>query len=236
MTGCSVATSPNGQWSLMIRRWSLRPSACAAKPCAVNASATAWIAERSDRWPAASSSPVSPAAIARPYSAPTSSAICSASSCGKAGQRPSEQRQDEIVAAHREVGERAGGGGVALRRPPGAATGETAGRDLEVPAGGELVEVVAGDVGVDADLGGDHRRGDPVVAHVIADVQVDPAARRIAERIGDGRHGGGERRADWPRSDSTPRSLLIRPVARAQWRHVSHARADRRCAPSRRGP
>ena len=72
---------------------------------------------------------------------------------GKAGQRPSEQRQDEVVAAHREVGERAGGGGVALRRPPGAATGETAGRDLEIPAGGELVEVVTGDVGMDADLG-----------------------------------------------------------------------------------
>ena len=39
----------------------------AAKPCAVRASATACIAERSERCPAASASPVSPAAIARPY-------------------------------------------------------------------------------------------------------------------------------------------------------------------------
>ena len=68
ITGWSVATEPNGQCSLMIRS----PLACspaamwAAKPCAVRASATACIADRSDRCPAVTSSPVSPSAIARP--------------------------------------------------------------------------------------------------------------------------------------------------------------------------
>ncbi len=90
ITGCSVATSPNGQWLLMIRSWSLRLSACAANPWAVSASATACIADRSDRRPAVSASPVSPLAIARPYSWPTSSAICSASWWGSRSRaRPS---------------------------------------------------------------------------------------------------------------------------------------------------
>ena len=41
MTGCSIATSPNGQWLLMMRSSLLRLSVWAAKPCAVSASATA---------------------------------------------------------------------------------------------------------------------------------------------------------------------------------------------------
>ena len=78
--GWSVATVPNGQWSLMIRspisgRSPVPEAMWAAKPWAVRASATACIAERSERWPTASASPVRPAAIARPYVAPTSSAI-----------------------------------------------------------------------------------------------------------------------------------------------------------------
>jgi hypothetical protein len=49
ITGFSIATSPKGQWLLTMRNVSLRPSVCAAKPCAVSASATACIAERNER-------------------------------------------------------------------------------------------------------------------------------------------------------------------------------------------
>ena len=60
------------------------------------------------------------------------------------GKRAPEERQHEIVATYREVGERAGRRRVALRRASGATARETAGRDLEIAACGELVEMVAG--------------------------------------------------------------------------------------------
>ena len=68
-------------------------------------------------------------------------------------ERTTEQRQHEIVAANRELGDGVGDGAVVLGRPAGAAALGSLDRDLEVPAGGELVEVVAGDVGMQAELG-----------------------------------------------------------------------------------
>ena len=53
-------------------------------------------------------------------------------------------------------------GAVALRRPPGARALGSLDGDLEVAAGGELVEVVAGDVRVEPELVGDLRGGDAV--------------------------------------------------------------------------
>ncbi len=50
ITGCSMATSPKGQWLLTIRSWLPRFSVWAAKPWAVRASATACSAERKLRW------------------------------------------------------------------------------------------------------------------------------------------------------------------------------------------
>ena len=49
---------------------------------------------------------------------------------------------------------------VVLRRPAGAGALGALDGDLEVAAGGQLVEVVAGDVGVQTELLGDLRRGD----------------------------------------------------------------------------
>ena len=170
----------------------------AAKPWAVSASATACIAERSERCPAARASPVSPAAIARPYVGADLLGHRLGLVRGAAGRAPARAgpaRGRRCAPARRR--RRVGDGDVALRRAPGpAAAGATAAADdLDVAAGGELVEVVAGDVGVDADLGGHGRRRDAVVAAVVAGEQVDPPAGRIAEGVGDRRHGGGERRA-----------------------------------------
>ena len=66
-----------------------------------------------------------------------------------------EQRQHEIVAAHRHVDRHVGDRPVALRRSAGTCALGTLDSDLEVAAGGEPIEVVAGDVGVEAELLGD---------------------------------------------------------------------------------
>ena len=67
-------------------------------------------------------------------------------------QRLAQQRQHEIVAAHRHVDRHVGHRPVALRRSAGACTLGTLDSDLEVATGGEPVEVVTGDVGVQAEL------------------------------------------------------------------------------------
>ena len=107
-------------------------------------------------------------------------------------ERPAEQGEDEIVGPHRELGDRVGDGVVALRRATRSPAGDAPGADLEVAPGGELVEVVPRHVGMDADLARNSRRGDAVVGAVIAYEQVDPAAGGVAEGVGDGRHGGRE--------------------------------------------
>ena len=71
--------------------------------------------------------------------------------------------------------------------------------------------MVAGDVGVHADLDGDRRRGDPVGAAVVAGEQVDAAPRRVAEGVGDRRDRRGERRR------ASSRRRLPRRRAREPW-------------------
>ena len=63
-------------------------------------------------------------------------------------------------------------------------------RDVEVSAGRELVEVVAGDVRVERELPGDLAGGHAV--HLPAE-EVDVTAGRVAEGAGDGGDRGGER-------------------------------------------
>jgi hypothetical protein len=110
-------------------------------------------------------------------------------------QGTTEQGQDEVVGADRELGDCIGHRQVTLGRTAGATPGDLAGVHLEVTAGGEFVEVVAGHVRVDAHPVRDRRGGHPVVAAVVADEQVDAAPRRVAEGVGDRRHGRGERGA-----------------------------------------
>ena len=150
MTGCSMAASPNGQWLLTMRSSLPRCSVWAAKPWAVRASATACSAARNERCPSA---PATPAAMARPYSMPTSSAIASASAGEQARQCPPEHGEDEIVGLHRHRQRdlllvRP----VALRRATGTAGLAALDGHVEVAAGGQLVEVVAGHVGVEPEL------------------------------------------------------------------------------------
>ena len=134
---------------------------------------------------------MSPTAIATPYSWPTSSAIASACSGGSIASALPSSVSTRSSLRTGTSGSAVGDGAVVLRRAPGARTLGTLDRDLEVAAGGELVEVVAGDVGVQAELLGHLRRGDAVAD--LAGEQVDAAPGRIAERVGDRRHGGRER-------------------------------------------
>ena len=201
ITGWSVATVPNGQWSLMIRRPTPAPADSAdamwaAKPWAVRASATACIAERSERCPAARASPVRPGGHRPAVRGADLLGHRLRLGAGQAVERPAEQGEHEVVAAHRDAGvEGVGGDGdVALRGPTGAplAAAGAAADDLDVAAGGELVEVVAGDVRVHADLGGDRRRGDALRSGVVAGEEVDAPAGGVAEGVGDRGDGGGE--------------------------------------------
>ena len=181
------------------RRSAARESMWAAKPWAVRASATACIADRSDRCPVGQRVAGEPGGHRPAVRGADLLGHRLGVVVGQAVERPAEQRQHEVVAAHRDAGveRRRGDGDVALRRAARPARTACAdGRDdLDVPAGGELVEVVAGDVGMHPDLGGDRRRGDAVGAAVVACEQVDPPAGRVAEGVGDRRHGRGERRA-----------------------------------------
>ena len=129
------------------------------------------------------------AAIARPYSKPTSSASVRASSTGS---RSSARASSVARRSSRRGGNArcvsSARGAVALRRPARRlVAGEL---DVEVAAARELLEVVAGDVGVEREPLGDLGRGHAVGAG--ADEQVDVAAGRVTEGAGDGGDGGGE--------------------------------------------
>ena len=84
-----------------------------------------------------------------------------------------------------------GDGAVVLRRATGAGALGPLDGDLEVATGGELVEVVAGDVRVQTELLGDLRRGDALRA--VVGEEVDLAPGRITERRRDRRDRGRER-------------------------------------------
>ena len=100
-----------------------------------------------------------PAAMARPYS--IADLLGHALGLGRRqqGQRPAEQREHDVVGLHRHLeGDLLGVGPVALRRAARALALRALDGDLEVAAGGELVEVVAGHVGVEAEALGHLRR------------------------------------------------------------------------------
>ena len=74
---------------------------------------------------------------------------------GQQRQRLSEQRDEEVVVAHRQLERHLRcGHAVVLGGPPGAG-GAAARGDLHVATAGELVEVVASDVRVEGELLGD---------------------------------------------------------------------------------
>jgi hypothetical protein len=137
-----------------------RDSAWAAKPCAVNASATLATAALTERCPSEGSMR---AAIARPYSRPTSSAMLRASSIGKRSRarasnvasRSSRRGGNESCASSAVTA-------VTLRGPAGRRV--TRELDREVPARRELLEMVARNIGMQVEplshLGGLDAWGD----------------------------------------------------------------------------
>ena len=104
-------------------------------------------------------------------------------------QAPEQGDEKVVVARRRGDGHVATAGVVALRRPA-RAVARPLDVHVEVAAGGQLVEVVAGDVGMELealrDLGGRNAR----LAR--ADEEVDVAPGGIAECRGHRRHRGGE--------------------------------------------
>ena len=116
---------------------------------------------------------------------PTSSAICSASAGGsRASDRPSRVStrssvRDPDLQRHLLVV-----GLVALGGPAGAAALGPLDGDVEVAAGGELVEVVAGDVRVEPEALG--HLGGRDAALVLVGEQVDLAPGRVTEGVRDG--------------------------------------------------
>jgi len=127
------------------------------------------------------------------------------------GQGTTEQRQHQVVAVHRHVaGEIHLGIGrhpIVLAGPPGTGALGTLDGNFQVAAGGQLVEVVAGHVGVHAELLGHLRGGDP--GGFLASEQVDATTRRVAERVGDGRHGAGEGRRVRGHGDILPMRVVV---------------------------
>ena len=97
-----------------------------------------------------------------------------------------------------------GRGAVALRRPAGRLVASEL--DVEVAAARELLEVVAGDVGVQREPLGDLGRGRAVGAG--ADEQVDVTAGGVAE----GRGHGGDGRRELVRSEVGVRHMGILPT------------------------
>ena len=180
ITGCSIAASPNGQCSDTMRSSSPRFSAWAANPWAVSASATAWSAVRNERCIASL-----PRRADRRGHGP---AVLDADLLGhrlrlvarQLRERLAEQRDEQVVvptgnsSAMSVVGH-----AIALRRATDTAALGALDGDLDVAAGGELVEVVASDVRVELEALGDLAAVTP--SSVLVGEQVDVAARRITE-------------------------------------------------------
>jgi len=163
----------------------------------VRASATACSAVRNERCtsvPLAVVAAPNEAAMARPYSTPTSSAIASASARGMRDRRLAEQGDEQVVVAHRQLDvDRVGtNAGSAFDGRPAPAPSGPLDPDLDVAATDQLVEVVAGDVGVQLEALGDLCGGD--AAPRIAHEQVHVAPRRIAESTRDRGDSRGELR------------------------------------------
>ena len=158
-----------------------------ANPWAVKVSAMACMAVRSDRWP--SPGDIWPARV-RPYSSPTRSAIPSAAagpSSWRASWSSRTSRSSRRVRRSR-VGSLPTARNRLDGRPAPCAGGPLHG-DLHVAAGGQPLEVVAGDVGMEGEpgrhLGGRGPRVGP-------DEEIDLAPGRVAERGGHRGDRGGE--------------------------------------------
>ncbi len=155
----------------------------------------------------------------------------------RARARPSSV-SDDIVGAdghvERHLGRR---GPVVLRRATGAAVLASLDDHVEVAAGRELVEVVAGDVGVELEPLGHLGGGD--TALVLVSEEVDLAPSGIAEGGGDRGDDGGELGVSWSECRRVHAGILpirvvqipLRPGAAA----MPTVRAGHRGAAPRRG-
>ena len=150
--GYCCAASPNGQCSATSVSALPRVSACAANPCAVSASATDATAAFTERWP-------SVGLHARRDRPAVLVADLFGERAGLVDRQPLERPGEQRARGGRRGGagtrgaSSRGGGAVALRRPAGRLVAREL--DVEVAAGRELLEVVAGDVRVEREALGD---------------------------------------------------------------------------------
>ena len=242
MTGCSTAAPPKGQCSETMRSSLPCFSAWAAKPWAVSASATACRAVRKDRGPLLSA----PRALG--HGAAVLDADLLGQGLGLVGGQGLESAVPSSVDEHVVVADGdlevhlVRGRPVALGRPSGAAAVRALDADLEVAAGGQLVEVVAGHVGVQVEalghLGGGHAVG------ALVDVEEDLPAGRVTEGRGDGRDGRRELGGGQGTTSTTfharystyarRRNSRVRCAGADRYRWPPPTtRSSRRCAPSR---
>ena len=131
------------------------------------------------------------------------------------GEGPAEQGDEDVVVADREV-ELHGlaVGAVPLRRAAGTGGARAAADgDLQVPAGGQLVQVVAGHVGVEVEPLGDLARRQAL--GVLVGEEVDLAPGRIAERRGDRRDRRGE--LGWTEGLAGHLSILPTAIGEIPW-------------------
>ena len=181
-----LAVSKNGQLSLISASDEPRASAWASKPCAVRASATACRAERNDRCSSAADIWL---ASSRPYSSPDLLGHGLGLGGGHQGEGAAEQGDEQVAALDRQLEARR------LTRHP-VALGGTAGpggfaagdEHLDVATGRQLVQVMAGHVGVQGELLG-HVAGRHAL-FVLPGEEVDPPPGGIAEGSRHRHHGG----------------------------------------------
>ena len=172
ITGCSMAAPPKGQWSDTMRRPSPWRSAWAANPWAVRASATVCRAVRNDRCASldatAGSAQRRRSGRRRPSTRPSPGRTrarpprpwprrCRSGSSDSA--LPSSVTSRSSWRTGQLEGHLRRRHAVALRWAPGAGA-VASGGDLDVAAAGQLVEVVAGHVGVEREALGHLAGGD----------------------------------------------------------------------------
>ena len=179
-----MTASPKGQCSDTMRNLPPRFSAWAAKPCAVSASATAWSASLERTLD------VGGVVERTRHHAPVLDAYVFGHALGvfsrQHRQGSAEQRDEHVVAPQRCLeGQRRwrartrAHDPIALGRPAGTRSGGASGTDLDVATGSKLVEVMAGDIGMQLEVFG--RLGGRDAFGTIVGKEVDLPPGRIAE-------------------------------------------------------
>ena len=231
ITGCSIAAAPNGQWFETMRE--LAALALGVGGEAVRGQGVGDRVERGAERPLPSLTG---------HREGHGAAVLDADLLGhllrlvgrQQGQRAPEQGEHDIVGADRYVERHLGRrGSVVLRRPARSAVLASLDDHVEVAAGGELVEVVTGDVRVELEPLGHVGGGD--AARVLVSEQVDLATSGVAECARD--RGDDRRELAWSECRRVHAGILpirvVQILCEPEPLHA-HVRAGHRGAATRR--